>query len=98
MKSLRRSIVIIASGAAIATSGLIAAGLLFFVSHRTAVDASAQIAEIEFSQLRARFSNQQPLLDMSRREAYELPLGSPGLTPIRSFHTVVFDTRGANRI
>jgi hypothetical protein len=98
MKSLRQLIAIIAVVAAIATSGFIGIGLWFFVSHRSSVGASSQLAEIEFSQLRERFSNQQPLLDMSRRETSDMPLASQGLAPIRSFHTVVFDTRGGNRI
>src|SRR5215510_15119488 len=98
MRSLRQLIAIIAVGAAIAMSGFIGVGLWFFVSHRTSVGASAQLAEIEFSQLRERFSNQQPLLDMSRRETFDMPLASQGLAPIRSFHTVVFDTRGGNRM
>jgi hypothetical protein len=53
---------------------------------------------MEFSQLRARFSNQQPLLDMSRREASEMPVGSQRVAPLRSFRTVIFDTRGGQRI
>jgi hypothetical protein len=35
---------------------------------------------------------------MSRREVSEMPAISQGVAPIRSFHTVIFDTRGGERI
>ncbi len=76
----------------------IGTGIWFFVSHRDSVSASAQLAEVEFSRLRARFSNQQPLLDMSRRQALDAPAVSRPAAPLRSFHTVIFDTRGRQRI
>ncbi len=76
----------------------IGTGIWFFVSHRDSVSASAQLAEVEFSELRARFSNQQPLLDMSRREAIDVPAVPQPAARLRSFHTVIFDTRGGPRI
>ena len=76
----------------------IGVGLWFFLSHRNTVAVSPQLAEIEFSELRARFSNQEPLIEMSRREASETPAVSHGVAPLRSFHTIIFDTRGGHRI
>jgi hypothetical protein len=73
----------------------VAFGFLF--SHRTSVAMSPQLADMEFSRLRARFANQHPLLDMSRREAAETAVPK-GAAPLRSFHTVVFDTRGRQRL
>jgi hypothetical protein len=74
------------------------AGLWFVVTHRTAVAVSPQVAEFEFSQMRARFANQRPLIDMRRREVTETSDASQSVAPLRAFHTVVFDTRGGERI
>lgn len=99
MTPATRSIMLFVSlGAVIAALAVIGMGFWFFLRHRQTVAVSAQLAEIEFSQLRARFSNQQPLLDMSRREASAMPGVSQGVAPLRSFHTVIFDTRGGQRI
>jgi flagellar basal body-associated protein FliL len=99
MKPAIRSIVLVVGlGAVIAALAVIGAGFWFFASHRSADAISAQLAENEFSQLRARFSGQPPLLDMSRREASEMPAMSRGVAPLRLFHTVIFDTRGGQRI
>ncbi len=99
MRPVTRPIVL-AVGLSLAVAGLaaIGAGFWFFASHRHADAVSAQLAEIEFAQLRARFANQQPLLDMSRREAPAMPTVSQGGAPLRSFHTVIFDTRGGLRL
>jgi hypothetical protein len=99
MKATTRSIVrFVGRGALIAALAVIGVGIWFVLSHWTSVAVSAQRAEIEFSQLRARFPNQQPLLDMSRREASDIPGVTPGVAPLRAFHTVIFDTRGGQRI
>ena len=99
MKITKKSIVVaVALSAAIAALAVLGGGGLFFLSHRSAVAVSAQLAEGEFSHLRARFANEQPLLDMSHRDASALPVVSRGVTPLHSFHTVIFDTRGSRRI
>jgi hypothetical protein len=77
---------------------IVGTGLWFFLSHRDSVPVSAQLAEVEFSRLRARFSNQQPLLDVGRREPLDAPGMSSRVAPLRSFHTVIFDTRGSQRL
>jgi hypothetical protein len=84
-------------GVAVITAA-VGAGLWFIVSHRASVTSSAELADHEFSRLRARFANEQPLLDMSRREAHETLSGSGRVLPLRSFHTVIFDTREGQRL
>jgi hypothetical protein len=85
-------------GTAITVLAVVGLGLWFVLSHRDSVAASPQLAEAEFSQLRARFANQLPLVDMNRREAQEMPNMPQATTLPRSFHTVIFDTRGGQRI
>ena len=75
-----------------------AGGLWFFSSHHRSTATSAPLAEAEFARLRARFSNQQPLLDMGTRQALERPHASGVVQPLHSFHTVIFDTRGGQRL
>jgi len=89
------SAVVIAAAALLAAIG---AGAWFVLSHRDSQSTSAQVAEVEFSKLLARFPNQPPLVDMSRREPLGAPVASPPAAPLRSLHTVVFDTRGGQRI
>jgi hypothetical protein len=60
---------VIGLGALAAIVVLIAAGGWFFATHRTVVRASPDVAEREFTELRQRFATQQPVLDMTRREA-----------------------------
>ena len=55
-------------------------------------------AETEFAQLRLRFSQQKPLVDMTTRTAQAQPDQPTAASPLRMFHTVVFDTRGGERL
>jgi hypothetical protein len=73
------------------------AATYFFQHHRRSIVISPEGAEREFLALRARFSTQQPVLDMDRREAAPLTPGSIA-APLRKFHTVIFDTRGGDRL
>jgi hypothetical protein len=75
----------------------VGAGLWFFVSHRQSDPVSEQLAQAEFSQLRARFSAAPPLIDMSLRQPVEISAGTSG-SALHTFHTVIFDTRGGERI
>jgi len=70
---------------------------VYFERHHQSVTVSADTAEAEFRKLRARFTGQPPLLDMAARQvgAYA---SSPHAAPIRTFHTVIFDTRGGPRL
>jgi hypothetical protein len=60
--------------------------------------ASAATAEAEFLGLRARFADQRPLLDMRERRAREEGKVAGAVGPLRWFHTVIFDTRGGQRL
>jgi hypothetical protein len=76
----------------------IATAFWFVLSHRTSADASVQLADLEFARLRARFGDQQPLLDMQRREVGAALAAPNGPARLHSFHTVIFDTRGRQRL
>src|SRR5262245_12100598 len=84
--------------AAVGVFSVIGAAAWFVVSHRTATATSAQLADIVFLQLRARFSREQPLVDMVERKPSDPRSPSDRQLPLRSFHTVVFDTRGGQRL
>jgi hypothetical protein len=93
--TITRLIILCGALAAVTT---VAAIFGFVVSHRTSVAMSSELADAEFSRLRARFVDQQPLLDMSRREASGIAARERGAAPLRAFHTVIFDTRGGQRL
>ena len=73
-------------------------GVTFFFRHHRSEMASTQAAEAEFQRLRARFAGQLPLLDMRERRPIIDGRASQASARLRSFHTVIFDTRGARRI
>jgi hypothetical protein len=99
MKRATRSIVFsVVTGAVIIALTAVGMGLWFFVSHHESSPVSKQSAEAEFSQLRSRFSTQQPLIDMSLRQPVESSTLAQSVVPLRTFHTVIFDTRGSQRI
>jgi hypothetical protein len=99
MKLGRRSIVLsVFSGIVIVAFATVRVGLGFFISHHQSSPVSEQSAESEFSQLRKRFSYQQPLIDMSIRHVSETPAIGQSVEPLHTFHTVIFDTRGSQRI
>ena len=99
MKRTTRSIVFSSIiGAVIIALTAMGVGLWFFVSHHDSNPVSKQLAEAEFSQLRSRFSSQQPLVDMTRRQPVDTSTTGQSITPLHTFHTVIFDTRGSQRI
>src|SRR5712691_9471823 len=73
-------------------------GVTFFFRHHRSEMVSIQVAEAEFQRLRARFGDQLPLLDMRERRPITDVRASQASARLRSFHTVIFDTRGARRI
>ena len=89
---------LIAGGLAAAIGIAVIAGSAFFFRHHHSHSVSAQTAEAEFQRLRARFAGQLPLLDMhARRVAADAAQPHAGAT-LHSFHTVIFDTRGEQRM
>ena len=72
-------------------------GVIWFVAHhRDAAPVTAAAAQTEFERLRARFAGQQPLVDMQLRASRATPGGATH--PLHSFHTVIFDRRGGDRL
>ena len=99
MKHTTRSLVIsVAIGAVIIALTAVGMGLWFFASHHQSSPVSKQLAEAEFSQLRSRFSTEQPLIDMNRRQPVDTSAIGQSVVPLHTFHTVIFDTRGGERI
>jgi hypothetical protein len=77
---------------------LIASSVAFALTHRSSSAASVEGANQEFEQLRARFINQQALLDMNRRQARIDADAARNSAPLHTVHTVIFDTRGGQRL
>jgi hypothetical protein len=99
MKQATRSLVFsLVTGAVIIALTAIGLGLGFFVSHHESSPVSKHSAEAEFSQLRSRFSTQQPLIDMRLRQPVDASPIRQSVAPLQTFHTVIFDTRGSERI
>ena len=99
MKRATRSILLtVGLGTVVAVLATLGVGLWFFQSHRSSEPASTQIAEAEFSRLQARFSNEQPLLGMNRREPFARPRLSQSAKSLRLFHTIIFDTQRGRRL
>ena len=99
MKRARRSLVFsVLTGAGIIAMAGVGMGLWFFVSHHESSPVSKQSAEAEFSQLRSRFSTQQPLMDMSFRQPVDTSTTGQSVVSLHTFHTVIFDTRGRQRL
>jgi hypothetical protein len=85
-------------GGALAILALAAGAALFFYQHRQSERASSQKAEAQFRDLRARLGGRQPLVDMQERRPRGGISTPPLGKPLRSFHAVIFDTRGSARI
>ena len=97
MSIARFGLLAVGIGASMAVVALIA-GAAFFFQHHHSERASAQIAEAEFQRLRARFADQRPLLDMHEPRSVSHVGGPRPGAPLRSFNTIIFDTRGDQRI
>jgi hypothetical protein len=81
-----------------AMSTLIVSGTWFVMTHRTSSAESPQNASAEFQRLRARFTNQQALLDMDRRQARTQQSAARNPVHLHTVHTMIFDTRGSQRL
>ena len=84
--------------AVVAMFALIASGVGFAVTHRSSSATSVEGANLEFEQLRARFINQQALLDMNERQARIDADAAKNPAPLHAVHTMIFDTRGGQRL
>lgn len=85
-------------GVAFAGTGALAGAAFFFFAHHRSEPASAETAETEFQQLRARFAGQSPLLDMRERRSL-IEVGTrQRAAPLHKFHAMIFDTRGGQRM
>jgi hypothetical protein len=85
-------------GAAITGLVALASVVVFYSAHHHSERASAQQAEEEFQRLRARFAGQKPLLDMGKRRPFIDARAQPTAAALHVFHTVIFDTRGGERL
>jgi hypothetical protein len=74
------------------------AGTAFFFQHHYSENASPQLAEMEFQRLRGRFAGQHPLLDMGARRPTLAGNHSQAGSRLHSFHTMIFVTRGGERL
>jgi hypothetical protein len=100
MSPIKKRSVLLSVGlcAAIAILSAFTGTVWFCLRHWHTEPASASTAKVEFDQLRARFAGEQPLLDMRFRKP-STDLNAPRVrAPLHSFHTVIFDTRGAQRL
>jgi hypothetical protein len=99
MKRMRRPIGLsVLTGAVMIALAAVGMGFWFFISHHESSLVSKQSAEAEFSQLRSRFSSQPALIDMSFREPADTSSMGQSVVSLHTFHTVIFDTRGSQRI
>jgi hypothetical protein len=88
----------IVMGAAFMGTVALAGAALFYFVHHHSERASAQGVEAEFQRLRARFAGQKPLLDMGERRPFTDTSARPARAALHAFHTVIFDTRGGERL
>lgn len=89
---------LIAAGVVFTGAGALATAVFFFFTHHHSEYTSAQRAEVEFQRVRARFAGQSPLLDMQERRSLINASASQTGAALRAFHTIIFDTRGSQRI
>jgi hypothetical protein len=89
---------VVGLSAVISLAVVIGSAVLFVFMHRDSSMTSAETADRQFQALRARFADQQPLLDMEQRQA-RAEAGPPATNgPLHTIHTVIFDTRGGRRL
>ena len=91
----RRSLLtgIAVCGALLAIGG---AASIFFARHHESLRMSRDAAGAEIQKVRERFAGQPPMVDMGSREG-AVPVGASP-QPIRAFHTMIYDTRGGERL
>ena len=99
MKRAKRSLPYLITAALSTIAGMGAGTAIWFVAHhRQSASVSASAANAEFAQIRSRFSRRPPLINMAIRQPNEAAAATAATDPLRTFHTVIFDTRGGERI
>jgi hypothetical protein len=88
---------VVGLGAGVGILVALTVAVVFVARHREAAPVTAASAQAEFERLRARFTGQTPLVDMEVRATRSAPAGA-GTQPLRTFHTVIFDRRGGDRL
>ena len=92
--SIARMVVLAAASVALAALTVL---VVFVVRHREAAPVTVTAAQVEFDRLRARFAGQTALIDMRTRSSRSPAVAASG-RPLRTFHTVIFDRRGGDRL
>jgi flagellar basal body-associated protein FliL len=93
----KRSVLLAMGICAVIVMMSVVVGTVWFFQWDTE-SASVSAAQLEFDQLRARFAGKQPLLDMRLRSPSTDVNASRVAAPLHAFHTVIFDTRGGQRL
>jgi len=92
-----RSRAIVVAAVFLAVLFLASGAAVWFVDwHSEAVPSS--VADAEFDQIRSRFAGQSALLDMATRQVERSRTAPSSPVPLHTFHTVILDTRGGNRL
>ena len=91
-----RAFVLVAACLAL-LSGLLAGAAMWFLDRQNEPVQSAK-AEAELDQIRSRFAGQPALLDMTSRQLDSSVAMPPSATALHTFHTVILDTRGGQRL
>jgi hypothetical protein len=95
MQRLKRLGLFLSVGAAAIAAGAV---IWSVCQHRQSASVSVPEAEAEFAKIRSRFSRQSALIDMDTRQPSTGFTAGAAAMPLRTFHTVIFDTRGGNRL
>jgi hypothetical protein len=95
MMSTKHAVASLVVAAVVTTAGTAA---WFVATHRHSDPISASGADAEFDRIRARFSHEQPFVDMADRQLVGGAPTSRVSQPPRTFHTVIFDRRGGDRL
>src|SRR5262245_2214408 len=71
--------------------------VVFVARHRDATPVTPSAAQAKFDRLRAQFAGQTALVDMQARSGRPSST-HPSPRALRTFHTVIFDRRGGDRL
>jgi hypothetical protein len=89
---------VIGLSAMVILAAVVGSAVALVLTHRDSSTQSAETADREFQQLRARFAGEPPLLDMEQRHARAEVGPTRTNGSLHTIHTVIFDTRGGQRL